>query len=1321
MATVLTKPQTNALKVEAKLSQELAQATSRIRWTDLLTGGLTLVALVLGYTLLAVLADKLFDLPSWARFGGLTVFLVTFAVAAWFSVVRPLRARINPRFAARQVEQTLADGKNAIINWVDLKNQDLPESVRAAVGAKAAEGVADADVARVGESRRVLVLLSSVGVLVAGLAVFFLLVKSAPFFSLLNRAYNPFTSSGIATRTAITLDEPVGGDVTVTSGDSLTVRVTLAGSLPDAKSPDRPRLLVRYNPDAEEFDELVLDPAGSKREFAAKLPPSVIQNGLRYAVAAGDARTAEFAVTVRTRPLLRDFTVKYEYPAYTRLQPETTTDPRVEGYRGTQVTLVARANRGVKDARLVFDTQLTQVLGTVAVETPDAVSFRFPLEEACNYRIAWTAADGETAESAAYPVRVLVDQAPVVTITAPKDEETTLPADGLLKVDGVAADDFGLAGLTLRLRIAETPPVVLEPKKYRDGKSFRRASDQSDPTVFEYKDSVKLSTLKTKTGDAVKLAPGTVLEYWLEATDNCTTPTANVGKSKVQRVKIAPLTPPAEQKKQEQNQAERGEQEKKHQADQDQQQNKEQRQPPQPRPDNVEKKPQEGNPPEGQENPQNGQPQPNDGQPKPKDGDPKDGQPKPKDGPSKNGDDQQPNPDKSPMTKPPEPGQSNDAGTPKEQGKTGEQPPPDKSAKPKEAGGKSGDQNLQDQADKVQQALNDKQNAPSEARPPESNPDTADKPPTDPDAGKPGKAKPQSGDAQNPPEKSGEPKPQPGNDGPSKPDATPAESKPQGGGEKANPEASQPKPDAGSKSADSGESQPKPETKPGQSGEPKPGQEKATPQDANAKPKAGDQNNGAKPDPMKAPQAGEGKPDAGTPKPGDPKTGKPQPDATKGEAKPQPGEKSGQPEERPGDEAKPGEAGDPQPGAAKPEKPTQPGKAKPTPSDAAGQDPKAGEQKPPMGEGAGEAKPEGKPQPTPDPMGKPTGAGEQPKGGEKSNEKPAPGSKGAGEKKPDAQELEQAIKDLKSGNPEKEKADREKLDETMGKENREATQKKAEQLERDLTGNDKAKQDAARKEIEELAKQAEKNGSGEKKDGAAGDKKNPSAPNDKQPTAEQIEEAKKLAEDLTSKDDAKRDAAEKKVDAAVGKEQREQIQQDMKDAQSGDPKTAEVAKKRIDERAKPKPEDKTKSDQRGPGARPDTPGDKLDDDPKNRRKTADLQLKQFEKAKTDADLQKKLGYTPEQYDEFLKGYAEMVKRQNDAADKPEVLPTPNEAGGPTTIKVGEGAGTKPVAKRSDGSTGTAGSGVGTAPPGFTDAQRKFAEEAAKLRKPDPKK
>ena len=1353
MATVLTKPQTNAAKVEAQLSQELAQVTSRIRVTDLLSGGLTLVALVLGYTLVAVLADKLFDLPPWARFTGLGVFLVALAAAGWFSVVRPLRSRINPRYAARKVEQTLADGKNAVINWVDLQDKNLPESVRAAVGAKAAEGVADAEVAGVAESRRVLVLLASVGLLVAGLAVFFLLVKSAPFFSLVNRAYNPFTTAGIATRTAITLEEPAGGDVTVTSGDSVTVRVTLAGSLPDTKSPERARLLVRYNPESEEFEEVDLEASGSKREFAVKLLPSVLQNGVRYRVAAGDARTAEFAVTVRTKPLLRDFAVKYEYPAYTRLETEATTDPRVEGYRGTQITLIAHANRPVKDARLTIEGLATPVAGVVSPETPEAVAFKFALEESSNYRVTWTASDGEVSESAAYPIRVLVDKAPDVAISLPKEEETALPADGLLKVDGVAADDFGLVSMTLRIRVTGASPVEAEPKNYRGGKSFRRPSDQSDPTTLDYKDSVKLSTLKTKAGVALKLDPGTVVEYWLEATDNCTVPAANVGKSKLQRVKIAPPPPPAEQPKKDQDQAERGQQEQDHNEKQDQQQGGEKRPPQQPRPDNVDKKPQEkpDKNPDAQAEPQEGQPQKGDN-------------PKPgNNGKStQGGNDPQPNPEKPPAMKPPEPGKNSDAAKPPESGNSGgdttppskgvNQPPkPDKPTKGQDsAGSKGGDQNLQDQANKVNEALNEKQNQPGDARPPESNPESGEKPAGQPDAANTGQPKPKPGDATQPPDATA--KPQPGGDGQPKPDATPAEGKPQGGkGEQPKSGASQPKGEPNPKSGN-GEPEAKRETKPGQSGEPNASKEKPTPPDANVKPETGTKGDATKP--MGDPQAGNGKPDPTKPEKGDPKAAKPpEAGASKGEPKQQPGDGSGEPEEKPGETAKPNEAGDGQPksGGAKPQTPPRPGAAKPspTPGDATkpqdAQRPKPGET--PTDGGAGEAKPEGKPEPKTDPTAKPSSGGQPPKGGEKATEKPTSGSGGSGEKKLDPKELEQPVKDLKSGDPTKQQAAPDKLDQAMGKANREAAEAKAEQLEKDLKGDDVAKRNAARKEVEKMAKEAAKNGGkkpddkqgeqadakkgnggtdqkGEradgKKAGGADGKKNDQVGEGKQPTADQIKEAQKLQDDLTSKDDATRIAAEKKVDDAVGKEQREKLQQDLQDAQSGDPAKADAAKKRLEQQAKAAQGGKSKGDPRGPGDRPSTPGDKLDDDPKNRRKTADLQLKNLEEAKKDAALQKKLGYTPEQYEQFLKDYAEMLKRQAAEAAKPETLPVPSEAGGPATIRVGSGASNQPLGKKPGGAD-TAGGGVGTAPPGYTEAQRRFAEEAAKLRKPDPKK
>ena len=60
----------------------------------------------------------------------------------------------------------------------------------------------------------------------------------------------------------------------------------------------------------------------------------------------------------------------------------------------------------------------------------------------------------------------------------------------------------------------------------------------------------KLGTFQTDKAEAFTLQPGMLVEYWLEATDNCTVPRANVGKSKVQRVKIA--VPEAQPEKQDQ-------------------------------------------------------------------------------------------------------------------------------------------------------------------------------------------------------------------------------------------------------------------------------------------------------------------------------------------------------------------------------------------------------------------------------------------------------------------------------------------------------------------------------------------------------------------------------------------------------------------------------------------------------------------------------------------------------------------------------------------------------------------------------------------------
>src|SRR5262249_59486353 len=134
-----------------------------------------------------------------------------------------------------------------------------------------------------------------------------------------------------------------------------------------------------------------------------------------------------------------------------------------------------------------------------------------------SYRICFKSVEGErNTDPMAYSIRVLQDRAPQVELTKP-GEDVQLPANGILRLEGSASDDFGLVGLKLRLRIENGP--ALQPKPYRKGESLRRG-DGSYPQVLAYRDFVELSKLQKVGNQPLEpLRPGTQIEYWLEATD----------------------------------------------------------------------------------------------------------------------------------------------------------------------------------------------------------------------------------------------------------------------------------------------------------------------------------------------------------------------------------------------------------------------------------------------------------------------------------------------------------------------------------------------------------------------------------------------------------------------------------------------------------------------------------------------------------------------------------------------------------------------------------------------------------------------------------
>src|SRR5262245_38184805 len=216
MATQLReKPAGSANKHESFIAAQLGRAEQRIRLLDLAAALSGFIAGTLAYAVLMILLDRQFVLTDSSRQFGLLVYCLAAVAYLYLAVVRPLRWRVNPYYAARQLEQTLPGTKNHVINWIDLHDENLPGVIRTALGQRAAKDLSKADVEQAISSRRALITGGVAGLLLGLFIVLFLLFGPRPFSSLLGRAFAPFGGGGIATRTQVHIVRPEGGNATV--------------------------------------------------------------------------------------------------------------------------------------------------------------------------------------------------------------------------------------------------------------------------------------------------------------------------------------------------------------------------------------------------------------------------------------------------------------------------------------------------------------------------------------------------------------------------------------------------------------------------------------------------------------------------------------------------------------------------------------------------------------------------------------------------------------------------------------------------------------------------------------------------------------------------------------------------------------------------------------------------------------------------------------------------------------------------------------------------------------------------------------------------
>jgi collagen type III alpha len=578
MATDLGRTKsTAASKYDVIVASQLKQAETRIRVLDLIAGLFGFASLSLAYIVGMVLCDSQFLFSQQTRQLALYLFLAGAIIYLFFAVLRPLRLPVNRYYAARQIEQQLPQAKNSIVNWVDLHEQPLPPAIRTALGQRAARDLSRIDMERAIRSRRTSWMGGLAGLFAMAFIGLYFLLGPAPFVSLLKRTFNPFEAVGVSTRTRLTLLKPEGGDATITVGRGVNFVVDVGGKVPDPKAADAVKLLYRY----EEGDpwlerRLVLEPSG---EWTTSLSALEVKNGFWYQITGGDAATEEHRIRVRAAPAILDFLATYHFRPYVARPDEVRRERELKALRGTEVRLRVHTNRTLREGRLEFaangrervvNLPFISVPGEVDELGPHTFLVHFVLKEDGKYRLSFTSTDGEVySDLVSFPVTALPDQPPTVELTKP-GEDVRLPTDGLLQLEGKAADDIGVRSLVLRMRVIGGDK--LREKPYRSDEQLHLA-DGGHPRQLEYKDFVDLSCVQDEDGRNVLLRAGMELEYWLEASDACDYPQPNVAESKHYRVL---LTDPEKNDPKKDQEKKRAETEKKqHEQKQDQKLQKE--------------------------------------------------------------------------------------------------------------------------------------------------------------------------------------------------------------------------------------------------------------------------------------------------------------------------------------------------------------------------------------------------------------------------------------------------------------------------------------------------------------------------------------------------------------------------------------------------------------------------------------------------------------------------------------------------------------------------------------------------------------------------
>jgi hypothetical protein len=521
------------VKYDQYIETQIRNTRRTVKLVDLSTAIVVLATCVLAFLLAVALVEH------WLVPGGFSVFVRTllFCVLAagsgYFAYRRlwPLCARaINPVYAARTIEQSSPSLKNTLVNLLLFRQKrgEVSDAVYHTLEEQAAQRLTRVPVdAAVDRSH--LIRLGYVLVGVVALAAVYKVVSPKDPVITAERVLMPWADIVPASRVRIAAVTP--GDVTIARGEFVDVSAEVRGI-----GDDDPVVLRYTTADGQAVDKAIpMTASEGGLRFECRLPATADTTGalgvgqnLSYRIFAGDARSLDFRVVVVSAPAILVDRIDYDYPDYTGQADRSATGRGdVRAMEGTRVTIHARANGPIGDAHVDFDADGRRDV-PMSFEGADAkASFVLALRDDrqtpkfASYVLRFTNAEGRAnREPVKYPIDVLRDYDPEVSLVAPQEKTLDVRLDQTVMIEVDARDpDFSLSAVRLHGAAVGRPEIDVP----------LLAKERPGPFTGRYPFTPREHQLRA----------GDLVQYWATASDN-RTPTANTAATERRTFRIVP-------------------------------------------------------------------------------------------------------------------------------------------------------------------------------------------------------------------------------------------------------------------------------------------------------------------------------------------------------------------------------------------------------------------------------------------------------------------------------------------------------------------------------------------------------------------------------------------------------------------------------------------------------------------------------------------------------------------------------------------------------------------------------------------------------------